>query len=293
MDTAIVSAIGSPTYQLAKFVTSIISPLVGNNSSSVKNAKHFSEMISSEVVSEQEVMVSFDVQSLFTSVPIDKALEVINRRLTDDGTLEDRSTLTPGQVTMLLGVCLKTTYFIYHQQFYEQAEGAAMGSPVSPVVANIFMEFVEEVAINTSPSPLRFWKRYVDDTFCFLQKTAVDEVLQHLNSISPTIKFTVEQEKDGRLPFLDALVFRKVDGSIEIGVYRKPTHTDHHLSYKSHHPLHVKKSVVRTMIKRARDITTGDHLLDKELRHLKVTLPGNGYPKRWITLNEHREQKNG
>ena len=75
---------------------------------------------------------------------------------TDDGTLEDRSTLTPGQVTMLLGVCLKTTYFIYHQQFYEQAEGAAMGSPVSPVVANIFMEFVEEVAINTSPSPLRF-----------------------------------------------------------------------------------------------------------------------------------------
>ena len=69
----------------------------------MKNAKHFSEMISSEVVSEQEVMVSFDVQSLFTNVPIDKALEVINRRLTEDGTLEDRSTLTPGQITMLLG----------------------------------------------------------------------------------------------------------------------------------------------------------------------------------------------
>ena len=71
---------------------------------------------------------------------------MINRRLTYDGTLEDRSTLPPGQVTMLLEVCLKTTYFIYYQQFYEQAEGAVMGSPVSPVVANIFMEFVEEVA---------------------------------------------------------------------------------------------------------------------------------------------------
>ena len=91
-----------------------------------------------------------------------------------------------------------------------------MGSPVSPVVANIFMEFVEEVAVSTSPSPVRFWKRYVDDTFCFLQKTAVDEVLQHLNTISSTIKFTVEQEKDGQLPFLDVLVFRKEDGSIDL-----------------------------------------------------------------------------
>ena len=85
-------------------------------------------------------------------------------------------------------------------------------------------------------------------------------------------------------------MFRKEDGSIEIGVYRKPTHTDHHLSYKYHHPLHVKKSAVRTMIKRAKDITTGDHLLDKELRHLRMTLPGNGYPKRWITLDRHREE---
>ena len=86
---------------------------------------------------------------------------MIDRRLAEDETLGDRSTLTPGQVTMLLGICLKTTYFMYHQQFYEQTEGAAMGSPVSPVVANIFMEFVKEVAISTSPSPVRFWKRYV------------------------------------------------------------------------------------------------------------------------------------
>ena len=289
----IVSAIGSPTYHLAKFITSNISPLMGNTSSFVKNAKHFSDMVSSESVTEQEAMVSFDVQSLFTNVPIDKALEVINRRLAEDETLEDRSSLTPGQVTMLLGICLKTTYFMYHQQFYEKAEGAAMGSPVSPVVANIFMEFMEEVAISTSPSPVRFWKRYVDDTFCFLQKTAVDEVLQHLNTISPTIKFTVEQEKDGQLPFLDALVFRKEDGSLEIGVHRKPTHTDRHLPYRSHHPPHVKKGVVRTMIKRARDITTEDHLLHKELRHLRMTLPGNGYPKNWIKLDRYTGEENG
>ena len=58
-----------------------------------------------------------------------------------------------------------------------------MGSPVSPVVANIFMEHVEEEAVRTSPHEVRCWKRYVDDTFCFLGRANVDPVLNHLNSI--------------------------------------------------------------------------------------------------------------
>ena len=86
-----------------------------------------------------------------------------------------------------------------------------MGSLVSPVVANIYMEYVEEAAIATSPSPVRFWRRYIDDTFCFLQESSVKVVLNHLNSISPSINFTVEQEADNRLPFLDALVSRNED----------------------------------------------------------------------------------
>lgn len=83
------------------------------------------------------------------------------------------------------------------------------------------MEFVDEVAITTSPSQIKFWKRYVDDTFCFMRKGAVDEVLQHLNTISPTIKFTVVQEKDGQLPFLDALVD---DRSLDRCVQKTYTH---------------------------------------------------------------------
>ena len=99
-----------------------------------------------EAVSGQEVMVSFDVKSLFTSIPIDRALDVINRRLKHWGTDQHSP---PGHVTMLLGICLKTTYFMYHRQFYEQMEGAIMGSLVSPVIANIFMEFVEKTATDT------------------------------------------------------------------------------------------------------------------------------------------------
>ena len=81
-------------------------------------------MVSAETISDDKVMVSFDVQSLFT---IDLALEVIQKRLTVvDDTLEDRTALTPDQITMLLRICLCTTYFVYHGQFYKQTDGAAM-----------------------------------------------------------------------------------------------------------------------------------------------------------------------
>ena len=100
-----------------------------------------------------------------------------------------------GHEEHLLKIYLRTTYFVYRNQFFEQAEGAAVGSPVSPVVANLFMEHIEEEVINSSLHKVRFWRRYVHDTFCFLQKSSVENVLNVLNSISPTINFTVE-EKD-------------------------------------------------------------------------------------------------
>ena len=180
----IVSAIGSPTYNLAKFVTSIISPLAGTTSSFVKNSKHFTEMISEESVNRDEVMVSFDVKSLFTNVPVGEALDVIHEKLIADDTLAERTALSPPQITKLLQICLRTTYFLYQEQYYEQKDGTAMGSPVSPVVANIFMEHIEEQAIRSSPHPIRFWRRYVDDTFCFLSKSSVEEVQKHLNSVT-------------------------------------------------------------------------------------------------------------
>ena len=274
----IVSAIGSPTYSLAKFVTTIISPLTGKTLSHVKNAKHFTEMISEETVDGDEVMVSFDVQSLFTNVPVDQALDVIHDKLSKDETLGDRTPLTPQQITNLLHTCLRATYFLYHGSYYEQTDGTAMGSPVSPVVANIFMEHIEESALATSPQPIRFWRRYVDDTFCFLKKSTVDEALQHLNSINPSIQFTVEQETDNQLPFLDVLLMRDDNNKIRTTVYRKKTHTDRYLSFKSHHSAQAKRSTVMTLLKRARDVTSDRHLLKKELKHLQGVMLNNDYP---------------
>ena len=133
--------------------------------------------------------------------------------------------LSPGRIAELLETCLRSTYFSYQGDFYEQVEGAAMGSPVSAVVANLYMEFFEEMALTSAPNKPALWKRYVDDIWCIVKKGKEEELLDHLNSVRPSIKFTMELEKDGKLPFLDCSLQRGEDGMLTSTVYRKPTHT--------------------------------------------------------------------
>ena len=153
-------------------------------------------------VESDEILVSFDVSSLFTNVPVGEAVSIIRERLREDETLGDRTSLSPERIADLLEMCLRSTYFSFGGNFYEQKEGAAMGSPVSAVVANLYMEFFEELALETAPTRPRLWKRYVDDTFCILRKGSTEELLHHLNRVRPTIKFMVEQEEDGAYPSL-------------------------------------------------------------------------------------------
>ena len=95
-------------------------------------------------------MVSFDVTSLFTNVPIDAAVQVALQKIENDPSLEDRTTLTPAQIADLLTFVLRSTCFQYNGSIYEQREGAAMGSPVSAVIANLYMESFKEQAITTN-----------------------------------------------------------------------------------------------------------------------------------------------
>ena len=102
-----------------------------------------------------------------------------------------------------------------------------MGSPVSPIVANLYMEYFEQKALSSSPTLARFWHRFVDDTFVIHKEVNKNNFLQHINSVDPAIKFTVEDNKeDISIPFLDTIVKPEVDGGLSITVYRKPIHTD-------------------------------------------------------------------
>ena len=159
----IVSFYSSPIYQLSKHLSIILSPLVGKTTSFVKNSAEFARFIRQRTVQKDEVMVSFDVVSLFTKIPVDLAVSVAHSRLMDDPTLEDQTLLSPDEISSLLSFCLNATYFTFRGTFFEQVSGTAMGSLISVVKTNLVMKDVEQKALSSLRSRLPLWKRYVDD----------------------------------------------------------------------------------------------------------------------------------
>ena len=161
--------------------------------------------------------------------------------------------MTVKNIICLLEFCLMSTYFTFWNQYYEQVEGAAMGSPISPMVANFYMENFETRAISTSPHTPLMWKRFVDDTCVIIKEAHKQEFLEYINSIDPNIQFTSEDSKaGGSMPFLDILITPTENGRLNTSVYRKPTHTDMYLKWDSHHPISSKYSVVGTLHHRAK-----------------------------------------
>ena len=149
----IVSSRGSITYGVAKELSHIIKPLVGQSPHHLKNTQHFIQQLQGKRLEPGEVITSFNVKALFTSVPVQPSIQLVKQRLQQDNTLPQRTSMSITQITSLLEFGLSHTYFLFQGKYYEQAQGAAMGSPISPLIANIFMEEFEVKALNSFPHP--------------------------------------------------------------------------------------------------------------------------------------------
>ena len=163
-----------------------------------------------------------------------------------------------------------------------------MGFPVCPIVANLYMEYFEQKALSTAPTP-RLWHRYVDDTFVIWKEIHKQDFLQYINSVDPAIQCTVENNKeDGAIPILDTIVKPEANGNLYITVYRKPTHTDQHLQWDSYHHLSAKFSIIHTLSHRAQTVCSYPELLYNEKAHLRKALTHYKYPKRALDKVKRR-----
>jgi hypothetical protein len=133
-----VSTTGSPTYRLAQHLARLLSGHTGHSPNHIKNSIEFVQVLSSIQVATHEIMVSFDIVSLFTKVPIRATMDLLGRHFEED-------------VLGLFRHVLTTSYFTFHGQFYGQTDGVAMGSPLSPVIANFYMEDYEKAALESAP----------------------------------------------------------------------------------------------------------------------------------------------
>lgn len=143
-----------------------------------------------------------------------------------------------------------------------------MGSPLSPVLANIYMEWFEKNKIAPILGNDVLWLRYIDDVFSLIPKnTNINNLYNNLNELSDCIKFTMEIESNNKLPFLDIQVIRSNINKPKFNVYRKPTHTEGYIHSYSKHSNKIKKGVLLGLYLRALNICDQE-FLNEEINHI-------------------------
>ena len=234
-------------------------------------------------------MLSFDVVSLFTSIPLPTARRITNELLTTNSTWTNNTQLSKTDILDLLDLCLSTE-FQFEETFYRQTSGTPMGSPLSSFLTEAVMQDLERQALANNKN-VKLWDRYIDDAMS-IAKTHHIENLFHTINTTDGITFTMEKEKDGQIAFMDIKITRTDNGSIETDVYRKRTHTDQILNYNSNHPTQQKVSCLKTLLNRIDTHCSTTESKKKELDYLYDTFRKNNYPKHFIDSVYKRRRQN-
>ena len=158
-------------------------------------------------------MISFDVKSLFTNVPLEETIDIILNKIYDQKKIE--TNISQNVMKYLLYLCTKHVRFTYDGKTYIQIDGVAMGSPLGPLLANIFMIPLEEAILPPIKKHLAHWKRYVDDTHTYIDPSKIEFVLEKFNSYHPNIQFTYEIEENQEITFVDILITRTKDDKLD------------------------------------------------------------------------------
>ena len=188
---------------MSVFLGKLLSPCINKDYSADDTFTFVTDI--RKVSANNKFMVSYDGISLFTNVPLNEtiniAVEVIFKN-------NPNIKITKPELVNLFKFATSETHFLFDNNFYDQIDGVAMGSPLGPVLANLFMSYHEKQWIEEHKySNITFYRRYVDDIFCLVENEFVaKDFLTYLNNKHPNIKFTMEIEKDKMIPFLDVLI---------------------------------------------------------------------------------------
>lgn len=271
----IISSYNSYNYNTAKFLAKLLAPSMTCNMSYIKDSFDLVNKIKQHRTT-PGLMCSLDVSSLFTNIPLDKATDIAIENIRK---YNKNLKLNKTQLKELFKYCTKLSNFTFNNENYDQINGVAMGSPLAPIIAHLFMSNLEENISKYKGKKPEIYYRYVDDIFMIINGTQKDiaKFKKFMNSLEKTIKFTVEVQTNNKLNFLDVTIERENDYLITY-VYHKPTDTGLYLKWVSNQPKKYKINLIKCLCNRAMKICSSDNLLKKELEYYKKTFINNGYP---------------
>ena len=273
----ILSACCTHSFNLAKFFVPILSAYTIDEYTT-KNSYEFVSSLQSIPHIDSKFLCSYDVESLFTNVPLREVIDICVDLVFQNSS--HINGLDRVNFKKLLEFALLDTYFFFDGKLYKQIDGVAMGSPLGPTLANIFLCFHEKQWLSRTPShfaPMTY-KRYVDDIFTvFDNENQANQFLSYINSQHSNLNFTLEKESSNKLAFLDVMM-RKNERNIETSVYRKPTTTELGTNYFSFTPIKFKLNAIKTLIHRAYSVCSNYKCFDSEIVFLRKFFTYNAYP---------------
>ena len=196
-------------------------------------------------------IVSSDIMPLFNNIPLKESLNLCVQNLYRNQT--HVGNLTKSSFYSLLKIIMFESFFIFDGKFYEQCDGVAMGSPLGPTLANVFMCHFENIWLENCPAHFKpiVYRRFVDDTFLlFRTKDHVEKFKNYLNKQHKNIKFTSEIEENGSLSFLDITITRE-NNKFVTSVYHKPTFSSVFTYFESFIPDIHKRGLIETLLHRS------------------------------------------
>lgn len=275
----IVAGIGSLTASMSTFVDHFIRPLAEAAPSFIKDTGHLLSVIDTvnPLPADEIILVTFDVNALYTSIPHDEGLEALEHFLSKRATSQNPSTNCILEFAKLILTC---NYFLFQDGWFLQKRGVAMGSPFAPSFANIYMRLFEEKHIqvnNRFTQHLILWKRYIDDVVA-LWRGSIDDLkdfFTYLNNCTECLTFSMDFDST-RISFLDVWIIREND-TLYTDLFTKPTARNSLLRADSCHPLPLKNSLPYSQFCRVKRICSKEADYARNINTMESKFRARGY----------------
>ena len=277
----IVSMVGTPEYNLARYLDGLIKPNLPTKYSIRSNGEYL-ELLKTFNHVNSDYVVSFDVVSLFTNIPLGETITMVSNVIYSETAVVKPPMPKASFISLLK--CATGGMFSHRGKIYKQHDGVTMGNPLAPTLANFFLGYMETELLEDNNNDTNradfpaLYVRYVDDVFCIFRKDDDHrQFLKRLNNLHQNLSFTCEFGGES-IPFLDMRITLE-DNKIKTNVFRKKTNTDVFLHYKSNVPTKWKVGLIKCFIHRAKIICSDKSSLNEEMEKLREIFSRNGYPK--------------